>query len=161
MALLCWLVSYAVARVLFMRRWEICPYETPGALRGRPLRYVLVYLLRKAHRKGGGALTVQELIAGCESAGVVFDSRASKLISDALRWEVRRGRVIQLARGVYVFGSAPRSTLWRIRKRTTEYMDRLGELRVKRFPLAARIVSGGVSQTRAASPMTSVIPLLQ
>lgn len=84
------------------------------SLPGRPLRYVLVQLLHEHN----GPMTVRELIAACEAHGVVFHARASKLISDALRWEVRRGRVIRLARGVYAFGAAPRSTMWGIRKRS-------------------------------------------
>ncbi len=40
--------------------------------------------------------------------------RASKVISDALRWEVARGRVARLERGVYQFVAAPESTIRRI-----------------------------------------------
>ena len=109
-----------------MQEWEI---GASGAMRGRPLRYVLVQLLHNSH----GAMTVRDLIAGCEAAGVVFDDRASKLISDALRWEVRRGRVSRLARGVYAFAGAPRSTMWRIRRRVAEYFDRLAELCERRL----------------------------
>ena len=106
-----------------MKPGEVNPYGIVGELRGLPLRYVLAKLLHE----NGGAMTVKELVAGCEAAGVVFTSRASKLVSDALRWEVRRGRAIRLARGIYRYGHAPRSTLWRIRKRVGEYIAYLAE----------------------------------
>lgn len=124
-----------------MFTWEV---GSTGSLRGRPLRYLLVRLLHDALKGSGGrgsatgALTVHDLVAGCEAAGVVFDDRASKLVSDSLRWEVRRGRVRRLARGVYVFAKAPRSTVWRIRRRTSEYLVRLDEIREARQLAAER-----------------------
>ncbi len=113
---------------VFMRSWELNPNGRVGALRGRPLRYVLVHLLHDAFGATGGGLTVAELVEGCEEVGVAFDGRASKLVSDALRWEVRRGRVVRVSRGRYVFGAAPRSTLWRIKKRVGQYKRHLAEL---------------------------------
>ncbi len=80
--------------------------ERAAILRGRPLRYLLVTILADAR----GPLTVPELIARCQREGVVFDGRASKIISDALRWERRSGRVTHVARGVYVIGRVPAST---------------------------------------------------
>ena len=124
-----------------MFTWEV---GSNGSLRGRPLRYLLVRLLHDASKgpdgpgSAGAVLTVRELVAGCEAAGVVFTDRASKLVSDSLRWEVRRGRVRRIARGVYVFADAPRSTLWRIRKRTSEYLVRLSEIREARWLAAER-----------------------
>jgi hypothetical protein len=44
-------------------------------------------------------------------------SRASKTISDALRWEVKRGRVVRLGQGRYGPGTMPRSTAQRIHAR--------------------------------------------
>lgn len=82
-------------------------------LRGRELRYLLTTLLRSAQRP----LTVGELVAGCEAEGVVFSGRASKVVSDALRWEVGWGRVRRLSRGVYCYGEAPRSTVHWIARR--------------------------------------------
>lgn len=73
-------------------------------------------------------MSIAQLVEACEDKGVIFDGRASKIVSDALRWEVRRGRIIRLARGIYIRGTVPRSTLWRIRKRVAEYVEFLGQL---------------------------------
>ncbi|MGH1488740.1 MAG: hypothetical protein ACRBK7_04990, partial [Acidimicrobiales bacterium] len=40
--------------------------------------------------------------------------RASKVISDSLRWELARGRVKRLSRGVYSYGRVPTATSRRI-----------------------------------------------
>lgn len=69
----------------------------PGRVTGRPLRYLLTTFLLEA----GSELSVRELAAMCERQGVVFDGRASKVISDALRWEIGWGRVRRVRRGVY------------------------------------------------------------
>lgn len=62
-----------------------------------------------------GPVTVAEMVADLAEAGFTLTGRASKVISDALRWEVRRGRVVRLRRGVYRYRGAPRSTARRIR----------------------------------------------
>jgi hypothetical protein len=70
--------------------------ETPHQLTGIDLRYALtMYLLQH------GPTTVNELIEALEWQGFSISGRASKEISDALRWERRRGRVRRLARGPY------------------------------------------------------------
>jgi hypothetical protein len=79
---------------------------------GRALRFVLVNEMMAA----GGPVTVAELVRFIDHAGFPIEGRASKVISDALRWEVRRGRVVRLARGVYRYRTAPRSTARRIRR---------------------------------------------
>ncbi len=89
-----------------MTTWTSDPSDISGALRGRPLRYLLIEIMREHERP----LSVPQLIAACSAQGVIFDGRASKLISDALRWEVRRGRITKVQRGVYAFADAPRST---------------------------------------------------
>ncbi len=96
--------------------WQPCPVGTGRDLRGRPLRYLLVTLLAEANRP----LAMPELIAACVAEGVVFDGRSSKLVSDALRWEVRNGRVVHVRRGVYQLGEMPRSTMHWIRRRTDQ-----------------------------------------
>ena len=87
---------------------------TPGAdgtpLRGRGLRFVLVNELAKHE-----SLTVAEMVTLVRRYGFDLGGRESKIISDALRWEVARGRVIKLARAVYRYGSMPPSTARRIR----------------------------------------------
>lgn len=85
-------------------------------VRGRPLRYLLVSLLAEAD----GPLTVEQLVGGCVHAGVVFTGRPSKVVSDALRWEQRNGRVKRPGRGIYTLGTVPRSTRHWIRHRTEQ-----------------------------------------
>jgi hypothetical protein len=83
--------------------------ETRHQLQGIELRYALtMYLLQH------GPTTVRELIEAMEWQGFVIGGRASKQISDALRWERRRGRVRRLARGLYGPGYVPRGTEYRI-----------------------------------------------
>ncbi len=81
---------------------HICP------LRGRALRYVLLARVRRRSE-----VTVAELVTDLLADGYVFAGRPSKLISDALRWEVRGGRVERLERGRYRYRSANRSRLRR------------------------------------------------
>lgn len=83
-------------------------------LSGIELRYALTVALVRA----GGPLTVTELVRTLERDGFSFgDRRASKEVSDALRWEIGRGRVVRLRRGVYVAGHMPKQTRSRIRQR--------------------------------------------
>jgi hypothetical protein len=86
--------------------------ETPHRLQGLELRYVLtMYLVQH------GPQTVNELIDAIRWQGFDVDGRASKQVSDALRWERRRGRVRRLARGLYGPGFLPRGTEYRIYQR--------------------------------------------
>ncbi len=78
-------------------------------LRGTELRYVLVRLIVVI-----GPATVPELIAALRDWGFAVAGRPSKTVSDALRWERRRGRVIRRGRGLYSAGEMPRSTEHRI-----------------------------------------------
>lgn len=80
-------------------------------LDGQLLRRVLVTWLVDAQRP----LAVAELVARLDHAGLRVDGRPGKVVSDSLRWEVRRGRVVRVGRGTYVAGSIPRSTAWKIR----------------------------------------------
>jgi hypothetical protein len=86
--------------------------DTPHRLQGLEFRYVLtMYLVQH------GPTTVEELIDAIRFQGFDVDGRASKQVSDALRWERRRGRVRRLARGLYGPGSVPRATEYRIHQR--------------------------------------------
>jgi hypothetical protein len=81
-------------------------------LRGIELRYALTM-----HLFDDGPATVPALIESLASRGFHIDARQSKSVSDALRWEVRRGRAQRLGRGRYGAGWMPRATECRMRKR--------------------------------------------
>ncbi|OBK14460.1 hypothetical protein [Mycobacterium asiaticum] len=81
-------------------------------LRGTELRYVLTWQLA-LH----GPATIRELIDALEYHGFCVNGRASKAISDALRWEIGRGRVRRLRRGRYGPLEFPRGTEHRIHQR--------------------------------------------
>ena len=105
-------------------RWWL---DGPGELRGLPLRYLLTTILREAGRD----VAVSELVAMCESQGVVFRGRASKIVSDALRWEIGWGRVARVRRGVYRSQRMPRSTGYWIARRVRCIRDYLLTLRAR------------------------------
>lgn len=81
----------------------------PDALRGRALRFILVDLLRQHP-----VVTVADMVTYLDELGYQLPGRASKVISDALRWEQARGRVIRLGRGIYRYGRTPTTTARRI-----------------------------------------------
>jgi len=86
--------------------------KTRHLLQGIELRYALtMYLLQH------GPTTVKDLIEAMQWQGFEIRGRASKHVSDALRWERRRGRVRRLARGLYGPGYVPRATEYRIHQR--------------------------------------------
>jgi len=76
-------------------------------LRGRRLRYAAAVLLHEARQ----TVSLDELAVRLADGGygTVGDSR--KAISDALRWELRRGRAIRVRRGHYRSRGLARSTL--------------------------------------------------
>jgi len=81
-------------------------------LRGIELRYVLtVHLFRQ------GRSTISEMRDALAFHGFDVARPAPKSVSDALRWERRRGRVRRLGRGLYGPGQMPRGTEHRIHKR--------------------------------------------
>lgn len=82
-------------------------------LRGIELRYVLTHYL---HHRDCPA-TIRELADELDSRGFAVEGRASKAISDALRWECQRGRVYRRRRGLYGPAEMPRSTEYRIHER--------------------------------------------
>jgi len=86
--------------------------ETRHPLHGIELRYALtMYLLQH------GPTTVSELVEALEWQGFDIRGRASRHVSDALRWERRRGRVRRLASGLYGPRQVPRATEYRIYQR--------------------------------------------
>jgi hypothetical protein len=82
-----------------------------STLTDRAFRYRLTMMIWAA----GRPVTVAELLAHLGDAGRLPRGRPSKVVSDALRWEIRRGRVRRVGRGVYVAGRMPRSTFSWIR----------------------------------------------
>jgi hypothetical protein len=81
-------------------------------LRGIELRYVLtMHLFRH------GRSTIIELRDALAFQGFDVARPAPKSVSDALRWERRRGRVRRLGRGLYGPGQMPRGTEHRIHMR--------------------------------------------
>jgi hypothetical protein len=84
----------------------------------------LRYLLTVALLDHGREMTLAELIRFVEVEGFTVDGRPSKTVSDALRWEVRKGRVVRLGRG-YTPAHMPRSTEWWIRRRVDPVREQL------------------------------------
>ncbi|MGI9613184.1 MAG: hypothetical protein ACR2QO_09765 [Acidimicrobiales bacterium] len=113
-------------------------------IRGRPLRYLLTTLLREA----GRPLSVRELVSLCAAEGVVFSGRASKIVSDALRWEIPWGRVVRLRRGIYRIAPMPRSTSHWIRVRVRALRGHLAEL-------VTEAIEAGVGGPQFMPPMAT------
>ncbi len=61
-----------------------------------------------------GAATITELVDMLGWAGFCVRGRPSKAVSDALRWEIGRGRVRRLRRGLYGPAYIPHATEYRI-----------------------------------------------
>lgn len=81
-------------------------------LSGIELRYVLAWQLQMH-----GPATIPEIANALRHHGFGVTGRPSKVISDALRWEIARGRVRRLGWGMYGPAGIPRSTQYRIHKR--------------------------------------------
>ena len=79
------------------------------SLRGRGLRFVLLAEIRRRQ-----TMTVAEMVAFLASSGYHTKGRPSKVVSDALRWEVARGRVVRSRRGGYRYGRISLSTARRV-----------------------------------------------
>lgn len=86
---------------------------TNRGLSGKYLRWVVCVHLAGTRR----TMTVAEIVEALEADGHVIAGRAGKTVSDALRWEVARGRVVQNGRGRYGPGKINRSTLYSMRER--------------------------------------------
>ena len=79
---------------------------------GVELRYVLTFYLSQH-----GEASVSDLVETLDYYNFAAAGDPAKTISDALRWEIRHGRVRRVQRGVYGPGYIPRSTEHRIRQR--------------------------------------------
>lgn len=83
-------------------------------LTGKTLRWVVCLLLRDNRKE----MSISEIVIEVRKAGYeIAASREGKAISDALRWEVQRGRVVLVRRGVYARGFMQRSTEYSMRER--------------------------------------------
>lgn len=93
----------------------------PGAgllpIRGVLLRSVLLVELDRAR---GRPVSVAELVTAVRRQGFSVVGRTSKVVSDALRCEVTRGRARRAGRGWYRVGDLPRTTRWRARRRIAD-----------------------------------------
>jgi hypothetical protein len=83
-------------------------------LHGIELRYVLAL-----HLWQHGPATVAEIVESLGRQGFRVRGRPSKAVSDALRWEIGRGRVRQLRRGLYGPAYIPHATEYRIINRVS------------------------------------------
>jgi hypothetical protein len=75
-------------------------------LSGRRLRYAVAVLLHER----GDTMTLDELEGALASWGYTTGPEPRKAISDALRWELHRGRAFRVGRGRYRSGGLARST---------------------------------------------------
>ncbi len=97
----------------------------PRTLRGIELRYTLTRLLVIS-----GQMTVTDLCAALERWGFDVAGRPTKTVSDALRWEMRRGRAVRVGHGLYGAGYSPRGTDARITARVQALREEAESLRV-------------------------------
>lgn len=87
-------------------------------MRGTELRYLLTL-----HLFTHGRTTVAQLVEALDTQGFGVEGRASKSVSDALRWEMAHNRVRRFGRGRYGPGWMPRGTEHRIHKRVMALRD--------------------------------------
>jgi hypothetical protein len=95
-------------------------------VRGTDLRYLLT-----AYLFDHGPTTIDELIDALTYHGFRPVGRASKSVSDALRWEIAHGRVIRFRRGRYRSATMPRATEYRIYKRVRALHDEVAALSLR------------------------------
>lgn len=94
---------------------------TGHLLRGTELRYVIVDQLYRT-----GPQTIPEINEELGYHGFTVSGYPAKSIADALRWEVRRGRLRRLRRGLYCPAEMPRTTEQRIHRRALELRAEAG-----------------------------------
>ena len=75
------------------------------------------------HLSKNGPATIVELIDALGRHNFCVRGRASKAVSDALRWEIGRGRVRRLRRGLYGPACIPHATEYRIINRVRALRD--------------------------------------
>ncbi len=88
-------------------------------IRGLQLRSVLVLALLGRNQP----MSVAELVQAVERAGFAPPGRPGKSVADALRWEIRRGRVRRLGRDKYLAGYIASVTRHRMRARVARMRE--------------------------------------
>lgn len=94
-------------------------------LRSTDLRYTLTRILQVL-----GPMTVSDLCDQLADWNFGVEGRPTKVVSDALRWEMRRDRVRRRGRGCYGPGCAPSGTAYRIIARVESLRVEAESLRV-------------------------------
>jgi naphthoate synthase len=119
-------------------------------LRGTDLRYTLTRLLQVL-----GHMTVSDLCFNLTEWNFAVDGRPTKVVSDALRAEVKLGRVIRLGRGLYGPGGAPRGTEYRIIRRVESLRLEAESLQGdESLSLEAESLQGGQLPPRSFEPVS-------
>jgi len=103
------------------RRRTLLDLLRPHDLRGADLRFSLLTLLHQS----GRPCSIPELLDQLQSRGLVVGGRnPAKMVSDALRHEVRRGRVRRIQRGWYEGLPRPDTTTRRHRDRLSDLVEK-------------------------------------
>jgi hypothetical protein len=79
---------------------------TGRALSGRAFRYAVTIALHDA----GHVMTIDDLVRALDASGLALGRAPGKAVSDALRWEIRKHRVVRVERGSYRSVRLARST---------------------------------------------------
>jgi len=95
-------------------------------VRGTDLRYLLT-----AYLFDYGPATIDELIDALAYHGFRPAGRASRSVSEALRWEIFHGRAVRVRRGHYRPGAMPPATADRIHKRVRALHDDVAALSLR------------------------------
>jgi hypothetical protein len=90
-------------------------------IRGIGLRSVITDHLFRV-----GPQTIPDILDALAHENFAVAGRPAKTVSDALRWEQERGRVLRLRRGKYGPAEMPRTTEQRVHRRAMELRARAG-----------------------------------
>ena len=103
-----------------LSRDEYLRWLQPHRLRGSNLRYCLLALLDRA----GRPCSIAELIDQLDQLGlVVHGADPRKTVSDVLRWELTKGRVVRTGFGRYEALPRPPSTARKHRERLRDIVN--------------------------------------
>lgn len=85
------------------------------------LRYAVIVVMHGVTRPA----TVGQIVDAIERLGVEVPERKGKWVSDALRTEHKKGRVIRVGHNRYVGTEIPRSTYYRARRSLRDHQQRV------------------------------------